>query len=157
MHLSIGSTAPAYSLKDQHGNVQKLSDFAGRWLVLYFYPKDDTPGCTTEACGFRDFVSAFKKFNAAIIGVSTDTIPSHQAFAGKFSLPFTLLADTEKGMVHAYGVWGTKSMYGKEYQGVLRITFLIDPTGTIAKIYDNVNPATHAKEILNDLKKLSQE
>ncbi|UPA22015.1 thioredoxin-dependent thiol peroxidase [Candidatus Peribacteria bacterium] len=147
---AAGTKAPDFSLPDQNGEMHRLSDFHGQWIVLYFYPKDDTPGCTTEACAFRDSVHELTKRKVSVIGVSTDSVASHKKFADKYELPFLLLADTEKTVVEAYGVWGPKKMYGKEYMGILRTTFLIDPTGTIINVYENVQPDGHASQILAD-------
>lgn len=147
---AAGTKAPDFSLPDQNGEMRQLSDFLGEWVVLYFYPKDDTPGCTTEACAFRDSVHELAKRKVRVIGISTDSVASHKTFADKYQLPFLLLADTEKTVVEAYGVWGPKKMYGKEYMGILRTTFLIDPTGTIIKVYEKVQPDGHAELILND-------
>lgn len=147
---SLHTPAPAFSLPDQNGTVHSLESFKGKWLLLYFYPKDDTPGCTTEACNFRDGFQEFKDKGIEIVGVSTDPVKSHQKFSEKYQLPFTLLADTEKKTVNEYGVWVTKSMYGKEYMGIARTTFLIDPDGMIQKVYENVKPAEHGAEILKD-------
>jgi peroxiredoxin Q/BCP len=123
-------------------------------VLLYFYPKDDTPGCTKEACALRDAFPAFGKLNAVIMGVSADSESKHQKFIDKFSLPFILLADTEKEVVRKYGVWGKKKFMGREYLGINRMSFLIDPKGKIAKVYREVKPAEHAKEVLEDLKAL---
>lgn len=146
--LQVGSSAPNFSLPDQHGKIHQVSDYQGRWLVLYFYPKDDTPGCTTEACDFRDSIHVLQKEGMEVIGLSTDSVKSHQKFAEKYQLPFPLLADTEKKTVQDYGVWAQKKMYGREYMGILRTTFLIDPSGKIAHIFENVKPEGHAREIL---------
>ncbi len=146
----IGTQAPDFLLPDQNGVVHQLSSKRGRWVVLYFYPKDDTPGCTTEACNFRDSIHELQKHNMDVIGISVNDVKSHKKFAEKYELPFTLLADTEKTVVTAYGVWGLKTMYGKEYEGIFRTTFLIDPEGTIVKIYEKVQPDGHATQILAD-------
>ncbi|MBP6003831.1 MAG: thioredoxin-dependent thiol peroxidase [Pyrinomonadaceae bacterium] len=145
--LNEGDKAPDFAAKDQDGNDVKLSDFAGKRVVLYFYPKDDTPGCTKEACSFRDADDVFNAKGIKVLGVSTDSEKSHQKFISKYQLPFDLLADTEKQIVEAYGVWGEKSMYGKKYMGTMRKTFLIDD-GKIVKIFDKVNVAEHADEVL---------
>ena len=145
--LNEGDKAPDFAAKDQDGNDVKLSDFAGKRVVLYFYPKDDTPGCTKEACSFRDADEVFNAKGIKVLGVSTDSEKSHQKFISKYQLPFDLLADTEKQIVEAYGVWGEKSMYGKKYMGTMRKTFLIDD-GKIVKIFDKVNVAEHADEVL---------
>lgn len=148
MMLKAGDLAPEFRLLDENGQLHGLSDYRGRPLVLYFYPKDDTSGCTTEACGFRDDYSAYENAGVAIIGVSADDTASHAKFINKYSLPFTLLADTEKKVVKAYEVWGVKKMYGREYEGILRTTFLIDASGRIVRIFEKVKPAEHSKEIL---------
>jgi len=149
--LIVGATAPAFSASDQSGKPVSLSDFAGKTVVLYFYPKDDTPGCTVEACSFRDEFSAFKKKGAAVIGVSPDSAKSHMKFIEKFTLPFTLLADSDHKIAQDYGVWVEKSMYGKKYMGVERSTFVIDPKGKLSAIYRKVKPAEHTAEVLAGL------
>lgn len=149
--LNIGDKAPAFSLSDQNGKTHKLSDVKGDWCLIYFYPKDDTPGCTKEACAIRDNFPKFKKLGIAVFGVSVDSVKKHEKFVEKFDLPFTLLADEEKTMVNDYGVWSKKSMYGREYMGTLRNSFLIDPKGKIAKIYVGVKPDLHAEEVLKDV------
>jgi peroxiredoxin Q/BCP len=146
--LSVGDKAPAFSTKDQDGKTVKLSDFKGRKAVLYFYPKDDTPGCTKEACSFRDAWSQLKRRQVAVLGVSVDDEKSHRKFADKFSLPFTLLADTDKSIVKAYGAWGEKNMYGRKYMGTRRVTYLIDEKGKVAAVWPKVKPEGHAEEIL---------
>ena len=146
--LKEGDKAPDFKSKDQNGNPVKLSDFKGKRVVLYFYPKDDTPGCTKEACSFRDADDVYLSKGIKVLGVSTDDEKSHQKFISKFQLPFDLLADTDKSIVESYGVWGEKSMYGKKYMGTNRKTFLIDENGKIAKIFDKVNVAEHADEVL---------
>jgi len=146
--LKEGSKAPDFSLKDQDGKVHKLSDYKGKKIVLYFYPKDNTPGCTVEACNFRDDETAYKKKGAVILGVSTDDEKSHKKFATGKKLPFTLLADTDKVVVGKYGVWGEKSFMGKKYMGTSRETFVIDEKGKIMKHFDSVNVLNHSKEIL---------
>ena len=153
--LKIGQKAPAFTLPDQDGKVHSLKDYAGKWVLVYFYPKDDTTGCTKEACAIRDDFPAFGKLKAKVIGVSADSVESHKKFAKKYELPFTLLADTEKKMINAYGVWQKKSMYGREYMGIVRSSFLINPQGKLAKIYEKVKPDVHAEEVLVDLKNLS--
>lgn len=149
-----GTKAPDFKLPDASGKEVSLKDFAGKnRVILYFYPKDDTPGCTVEACGFRDEYAAFKKKGAVVLGVSPDDSKSHEKFVDKFKLPFTLLADTEKKVSAAYGVWVKKSMYGREYMGVARTTFLIGKDGKIEKVYEKVKPAEHTAEILEFLDK----
>lgn len=146
--LKEGDKAPEFTAKNQNGEEVKLSDFAGKRVVLYFYPKDDTPGCTKEACSLRDSYDVFEENGIKILGVSIDSEASHQKFISKYSLPFDLLADTDKSLVQQYGVWGEKSMYGKKYMGINRMTFLIDGDGTIAKIFTKVKVAEHASEVL---------
>ncbi len=153
MAIKVGKKAPDFTLPDQDGNQHNLSDYRGQWVLLYFYPKDDTTGCTTEACALRDNFPKFKK-GAAILGVSIDSVASHKKFADKYKLPFTLLADEDKNAVIQYGVWAEKSMYGRKYMGTLRTSYLIDPKGNIAKIYEKVKPAEHAEQVLADLKEL---
>lgn len=148
------SPAPDFSLKDQSGVQHSLTDYRGKFVLLYFYPKDDTPGCTTEACSFRDNSAELKKLNIIILGVSCDSEKSHQKFADKFQLNFPLLADENKEVVNAYGVWVKKSMYGKKYMGIQRDSFLIDPSGKIVKHYEKVKPEEHVAEILTDIAKL---
>ena len=154
MSLSIGDKAPNFTLPDQEGQEHTLSAYKGSPVVLYFYPKDHTSGCTTEACGFRDDYSAYQKAGVTILGVSPDSPKTHTNFIAKHDLPFTLLADTEREVLKLYGAWGLKKMYGREYEGVLRTTFLIGADGKIAKIYEKVKPAAHSAEILADLKEL---
>ena len=146
--LKEGSTAPAFKTTDANGEPVSLKDLRGQKVVLYFYPKDDTPGCTKEACSFRDAFSEFKKQGIAVLGVSPDSEKSHQKFATKYKLPFTLLADTDRAIVEAYGVWGEKKFMGRTYMGVNRTTFLIDEKGKIKKIFAKVKPEDHASEVL---------
>lgn len=149
--------AQPFTLLDQHSKLHSLADYRGKWVVLYFYPKDDTPGCTTEACSFRDEREAIAEFgNAIILGISTDSVKSHKKFADKYRLTFPLLSDPGHSVIEAYDAWQPKKMFGREFLGVLRKTFIIDPTGFIAKEYPNVDPKTHAAEIINDLKSLQQ-
>jgi len=147
--LKEGTKAPAFTGIDQNGNDVKLSDFAGKKLVLYFYPKDNTPGCTAEACSLRDNYDAFLKKGFAVVGVSPDSEKSHKNFAGKYTLPFPLIADTSKKILNDYGVWGEKKMYGKSYFGVIRTTFIIDSYGVIDKIITRVNTAGHAEQLFD--------
>lgn len=154
--LKVGTKAPEFNLPDQDGKMQALKDYAGQWVLLYFYPKDDTPGCTTEACTLRDNFPNFKKLKAQVFGVSTDSVKSHRKFVDKFELPFTLLSDENKEMVKSYDVYKPKKFMGREFLGTMRESFLIDPAGKIAKIYQDVKPANHAEEILADLKKLQK-
>ncbi|EAU69062.1 thioredoxin-dependent thiol peroxidase [Stigmatella aurantiaca] len=143
-----GSVAPGFQLPDQNGNTVSLAQFAGKHVVLYFYPKDDTPGCTTEACDFRDESSALTKAGAVVLGVSPDDTKRHQKFAAKFNLPFSLLADTEHEAAEAYGVWGEKTNYGRTFMGITRTTFLIDPQGKVKRVWPKVKVAGHVKEVL---------
>lgn len=152
MLLKPKQKAPAFVLPDQDGKAHALEEYLGKWVVLYFYPKDDTPGCTKEACSFRDGYVGLKRAGVVVLGVSVDSVKSHQKFAEKFSPQFPLLADEEKKVVGLYDVWGKKKFMGREYLGVFRTTFLIDPKGKIAKIYENVKPDDHAQEILTDVK-----
>ena len=149
--LKVGNIAPAFSLPDQLGALYALKDYQGKWLLLYFYPRDATPGCTIEACTLRDNFPHFKKMKATVVGISVDSVKSHAKFADKQKLPFTLLADEDKKVVNLYGVWDKKKFMGREYMGILRTSFLIDPEGTIIKIYEGVNSAKHAEEVLRDL------
>ena len=146
--------APDFSLIDDSNLSRKLSDFRGRPVVLYFYPNDDTPGCTTEACGFRDDYSAYVKANLVVLGVSPNSPQSHAKFKKKYSLPFPLLADENHKVCDEYGVWGPKKYMGREYEGVFRTTFLIDSNGRIAKVFENVKPSEHSGEVLEAAKTL---
>ena len=151
MPLSPGIPAPDFELLDDTNTPRKLADFRGRNVILYFYPEDDTPGCTREACNFRDDYSAYEKAGVVILGVSPDTVESHVKFKKKFQLPFPLLADIGHKVCDLYGVWGPKKFIGKEYEGVLRTTFLIDQTGNIVKVFEKVRPAEHSAELLSAL------
>lgn len=151
---NLGDTAPAFTLPDQQGHLHSLSDYRGKWVVLYFYPKDDTPGCTKEACNFRDEKDRLEDLGAVVLGVSADDVESHGKFHGKYGLNFPLLADPDKHMIKAYGAWGMKSMFGKEYEGILRQTFIINPQGQIARVWDKVNPEEHALEVAQALEQL---
>jgi len=146
--LTVGAQAPEFTATDQDGKKHALRDFRGKKVIVYFYPKDNTPGCTKEACAFRDNFAEFRQLNVEILGVSIDNEKSHKAFVLKYDLPFTLLADTDKRLVEAYGAWGEKSMYGKKYMGTNRVTYVIDETGKIAAVFPKVKPDTHADEIL---------
>jgi peroxiredoxin Q/BCP len=152
--IDEGRKAPAFSLKDQDGKTHSLKDYAGQPLVLYFYPKDDTPGCTKEACSFRDNLPDFKKLKSAVLGVSVLDTGSKAKFAGKYSLTFPLLADEDHAVADKYGAWQEKSMYGKKYMGVARITYLIDGDGKVAKRWDKVAVDQHADEVLAAVKAL---
>jgi peroxiredoxin Q/BCP len=154
MKLKIGSDAPDFTLPDQDGKPHRLADQRGKWVLIYFYPKDDTPGCTKEACAFRDRFADAKKAGLTVFGVSADDPKKHAKFAAKYRLPFTLLADVEKAVINDYGVWAKKKFMGREYMGILRWSFLIDPNGHIAKIYEKVKPDEHAAEVLADVKAL---
>lgn len=151
--LNVGDTAPDFSLPDQHGAERRLSDFRGKKVVLYFYPKDNTSGCTTEAVGFRDIAEKLADNNAVVIGVSKDSVNSHRKFADKYSLPFILLADENKKAIDLYGVFKEKKMYGKTVMGVKRTTFVIDEYGVIERIYSDVKAAGHAEEVYCSLAK----
>lgn len=147
----VGKAAPAFKLKNQDGKTISLSDFKGKDVVLYFYPKDDTPGCTTEACSFRDELPRFKGVNAVILGVSPDSVESHKKFADKYELPFDLLSDETKEIVQKYDVWKEKNNYGKKYMGVVRSTFIIDKDNKIKKIFNNVKVNGHSEEVMKAL------
>jgi peroxiredoxin Q/BCP len=149
--LKEGDKAPDIELQTDSGEPFKLSAAKGKKVVLYFYPKADTPGCTTEACEFRDFSKEFAKKNAIIVGISPDAVKSQSKFKGKYDLPFTLLADVDKGAAEAYGVWQEKNMYGKKVMGIVRTTFIIGADGKIEKIYPKVKAAGHAEQVLGDL------
>lgn len=148
MPIAAGHVAPDFSLPTDTGDLLTLSSLRGQWVVLYAYPKDDTSGCTTEACEFRDLFPKFKKGKAVILGISPDSVKSHQKFKAKYELPFTLLADEEKVALQAYDIWKEKSMYGRKYMGVERTTFVIDPDGRIARVFEKVKPAGHAEEVM---------
>lgn len=152
MTISEGMPAPDFTVLDENGAQQRLSDYRGRSVILYFYPKDDTPGCTAEACNFRDDYSAYVDAGVTILGVSPGTPKSHLKFKQKFQLPFSLLADEDRAICEAYEVWGHKKFMGRGYMGVLRTTFLIDPDGNIKKIFENVKPAGHSAELLAAIK-----
>jgi len=144
--------APAFSLPDQTGNVKNLQDFEGTNILLYFYPKDMTPGCTTETLGFQELKTEFKKYNTVIIGVSKDSVASHLKFCNRHDLDITLLSDESTDMIQSYGVWKEKSMFGKKYMGISRESFLINPKGVVEKHWNNVKPTSHPKEVLEYLK-----
>jgi len=155
MALQPGDIAPEFSLPDGNGTIVSLSALRGKWVVLYFYPRDNTPGCTTEACGFRDTYSDYQAKNFVVLGVSTDDAKAHTKFSTKFNLPFPLLTDADGQMATSYESYGLKKFMGKEYMGISRNTFLIDPDGKIAKIYLKVKPENHAATVLADLATLS--
>jgi peroxiredoxin Q/BCP len=152
--LDVGKKAPAFNLPDQDGKMHRLSDYAGKWVHVYFYPKDNTSGCTKEACAIRDDWSEFKKLGAVVLGVSKDSVKSHRNFADKHSLPFTILSDESTRMIEKYGAWRKKKMAGREYMGIVRISYLIDPKGKVAKVYPKVKPPEHSAEVLADLEEL---
>ena len=154
--LKAGSRTPNFTLADQNGKEHSLAEYKGKWVFLYFYPKDNARGCTKVASRIRDNYDGFKKIKAVVLGVSVDSVKSHDKFVTKYDLPFTLLADEEKKVVKAYDVWGKKKFMGVEYTGTKRTSFLIDPDGRIAKIYEEVKPALHAEEVLRDLKALTR-
>ncbi|KAF0178102.1 MAG: AhpC/TSA family protein [Limisphaerales bacterium] len=148
LKLKEGDVAPAFTVQTNGGQTVSLADFKGRPVILYFYPKDDTPGCTKEACAFRDAFADFTAKGAVVLGVSADSVKSHDKFIKKFKLPFPLLADEDKRVVDAYGVWGEKTFMGRRYQGIHRVTFLIGGAGRIQKIWPKVKPEAHAAEVL---------
>ena len=150
--LKVGQKAPSFSLTNELGEKISLKSLTGKKVVLYFYPKDDTPGCTQESCDFRDNFARLKKSGAVVLGVSKDSETSHQKFKTKYSLPFSLLSDEEGKVCEAYGVWREKNLYGKKYMGIVRSTFLIDEAGKISKIYPKVSVAGHVDEVMKDLK-----
>jgi len=146
--LDVGQQAPAFTLPDQDGTEVALSDLRGAPVVVYFYPKDDTPGCTTQACGVRDQWQEFEDAGATVLGVSPDDVDSHARFAAKYDLPHRLLADPDRQAIDAYGAWGVKKMYGKEYEGVIRSTVLIDAAGNVAEVWPKIQPKAHADQVL---------
>ncbi len=149
--IQIHTQAPSFSLEDQDGTTHTLEQYQGKKVLLYFYPKDDTPGCTTEACSFRDNYQALHNSGLVVLGVSKDTVKSHKKFAEKFTLPFPLLADVEGVVCEAYGVWRKKKFMGREYMGIERMSFLIDEKGNVSKIYDGVKPKEHVGEVRQDV------
>ena len=153
-HLTEGSKAPAFTGVDQNSDKVSLAQFKGKKVVLYFYPQDNTPTCTEQACNLRDNFSALQKKGIVVVGVSPDEVTKHKKFEAKFTLPFTLLADTERIVIDKYGVWGAKKLYGKEYMGLLRTTFLIDEKGIIKKIFLKPKSKQHTEEILNAWKEI---
>lgn len=156
MDLIVNKPAPTFALPDQEGVLRKLSDFKGQWVLLYFYPKDDTPGCTKEACSMRDNFPHFAKLSAIVLGISADSVESHKKFAEKYGLPFTLLADKDKTVINKYGAYGEKSMYGRKFFGINRMSALNSPDGNIAKVYAKVKLEQHAREVLEDIKSLQK-
>lgn len=156
MPISAGGQAPDFTLPDDEGRMHTLSEYRGKPVVLYFYPKDNTSGCTKEACGFRDDYSAYQDAGVIILGVSPDSSKSHANFRTKYELPFILLADPDREVLKKYGAWGLKKLYGREYEGVLRTTFLIGEDGNILKVFEKVKPANHSAEILAALQDLDE-
>lgn len=154
MPYEPGMPAPDFELPDDSGQLHRLSNYQGKPVVLYFYPKDDTPGCTTEACNFRDDYSSYQKAGVTILGVSPDSVASHAKFKRKYNLPFPLLADEDHQVCEQYGVWSLKKYMGREYMGVLRTTFLIDPSGKIARVFEDVKPSDHSEEVLAEISAL---
>jgi thioredoxin-dependent peroxiredoxin len=148
--VKVGDDAPELTLPDQNGDTHTLSDYRGQWVLVYFYPRDNTPGCTIEACAMRDHFPEFEKLDVRVFGISTDSAKKHANFAKKYNLPFTLLADDNQEAVEVFGVWGLKKFMGREFMGTHRMSFLIDPSGKIVKIYEKVKVATHAEEVLAD-------
>ena len=155
--LQPGDDAPGFTLPDQNGAAHSLQDYRGGWVVLFFYPKDDTPGCTREACSFRDSHGELQELGATVLGISTDPVSRHKRFAAKYSLPFTLLSDEEKVVVREYGVWGEKRFMGRIFDGLNRVSFLIDPEGRIARVYPKVKPDEHTAQVIADLVALRSE
>lgn len=153
MEIKVGQKAPNFKLKDQNGNEHELSQYTNNWILLYFYPKDDTPGCTKEACGIRDVFGDYKKAGITVLGISKDSVKSHKKFEEKHGLPFTLLADENKDVLKLYNVWKPKKIAGKEFFGTVRTSFLINPQGNVEKIYEKVKPEEHAQEVLDDVNK----
>lgn len=156
VNIREGKKAPTFSLMDQAGKKHALKDYLGKWVLIYFYPKDNTSGCTKEACALRDSFPNFTKLKCVVLGISPDSETSHKKFSEKYALPFTLLADTEKVVAEKYGVWAEKKLMGKKYFGILRTSFLINPEGNVAKVYTTVKPETHAEEVIEDLKVLTK-
>jgi len=154
--LAIGKKAPAFNLSDQDGKKHKLSDYTGKWVVIYFYPKDDTAGCTKEACAIADVYKDFGRAGVKVFGVSKDSQASHKKFAEKYNLPFTLLSDESTVTIEKYGAWQERSMYGKKFLGTVRITYILNPEGKVAAVYPKVDPASHALLLLADLKELKK-
>lgn len=153
--VEVGNKAPAFTLPDQNDKITALKDFAGQWVVLYFYPKDDTPGCTTEACEFTHSLEQFEALKATVLGVSPDSPEKHRAFIAKYNLTVTLLSDMDKKVMVKYGAFGTKTMYGKEVEGVIRSTCLIDPHGKVAHVWSNVKAQGHAEKVREKLAELA--
>ena len=155
--LDVGEPAPQFKLEDQDGEVATLEEYRGAPVVVYFYPKDATPGCTTQACGIRDQWTEFESAGAAVVGISPDDVASHAAFAEKFDLPHRLLADPDRTVIERYGAWGVKKMYGKEFEGVIRSSVLIDADGDVAAVWPKADPKTHADKVLAAISELREE
>ena len=153
--IKIGDMPPDFSLSDQNEQIHSLKDYKNKWILLYFYPKDNTPGCTKEACSFRDWWGKLKKLGVVVLGVSKDSIKSHINFANKYKLPFPLLSDQNLEVIKKYGAWAKKKMMGREYFGVKRISVLINPQGKVQKIYNNVKPEHHAEEVWHDVRQFT--
>jgi thioredoxin-dependent peroxiredoxin len=152
--VAVGKKAPAFALQNQDGRTVKLADFKGKWVVLYFYPRDSTPGCTTEACDFTAGLKGFEKLDAVVLGCSADSLDSHRKFIAKYSLGIDLLSDPDHAVMESYGAWGEKSMYGKKFQGIIRSTVLIDPTAKIAHLWPKVKSSGHAEQVRTQLEAL---
>ena len=151
MSIEVGDKAPNFSLRDQDGNSVSLDSFLGKKVIVFFYPKDDTPGCTVEVCNFRDDFEMYEEKNAVLLGISKDGEESHRKFISKFNLPFTLLCDEDHAVAGAYGAWGEKSMYGRKYMGIIRTTVVVDADGKVEQIFEKVKPKDHSKELLGVL------
>jgi thioredoxin-dependent peroxiredoxin len=154
--LTVGTVAPDFTLQDQNGTYVSLHDYHETYTLVYFYPKDDTPGCTKEACTIAEVYDEFEALNITVLGISKDSPKSHKKFAEKYKLPFRLLSDSEGEMIEEYGAWQNKSMFGRSFMGVARISYLIDGEGVIVKVYPNVDPAAHALQILKDVKEITK-
>ena len=151
MSLKVGDKAPDFSLRDQNGNSVSLGGYLGKKVIVFFYPKDDTPGCTVEVCNFRDDFELYEEKSAVLLGISKDGEESHKKFISKFNLPFTLLCDEDHAVAEAYGAWGEKNMYGRKYMGIVRTTVVVDAEGNVTQIYEKVKPKDHSKELLGAL------
>lgn len=151
MSFKVGDRAPNFSLKDQNGNSVSLDSFLGKKVIVFFYPKDDTPGCTVEVCNFRDDFEMYEEKNAVLLGISKDGEESHKKFISKFNLPFRLLCDEDHAVAEAYGAWGEKSMYGRKYMGIIRTTVVVDADGKVEQVFEKVKPKDHSKELLGML------
>lgn len=154
--IQVGKKAPSFTLNDQNGKSHSLSEYKDTFVLIYFYPKDDTPGCTKEACSIRDNFPSFKKLDITVFGISADSEKSHKKFKEKYSLPFTLLSDPDHAVAESFGAWGRKKFMGREYDGIFRVSFLIGKDGKVLKVYDKVQPDQHAEEVLADLQALTK-